>query len=87
MLAISSIEAVTSRIASSAIVSFTTRVTDRILAVSSSRLRTSSIDGSTTERPPDGERGASASRIWPMLSGLSGVMRKVSGSGLEPSRS
>ena len=67
--------------------SFTTRVTERIFAVSSSRLRTSSIAGSITVRPPDGDCGASASRTAPMLSGSSGVTRKVSGSGLEPSRS
>ena len=72
MLAISRIEATQSRTASSAIVSFTTRVAERILLVSSSRLRTSSIAGSITVRPPDGESGASALRIFVMLSGLSG---------------
>ena len=54
VLAISRIEATPSRPASSAIVSFTTRVTERILFVSSSRLRTSSIAGSTTVRAARG---------------------------------
>ena len=61
VLAISSTEATPSSPASSAIVSFTTRVTERILFVSSSRLRTSSIAGSTMVRPPPGPAGASAS--------------------------
>ena len=87
MLAISSIEATPSSASSSAIVIFTTRVTERILFVSSSRLRTSSIAGSTTVRPPPGACGASASLSLPMSSGLAGVTRNVSGSGLEPSSS
>ena len=87
MLAISSIDATPSRPASSAIVIFTTFVTARILFVSSSRLRTSSIAGSTTVRPPPAASGARASRILPMSSGLVGVMRNVSGSGLDPSSS
>ena len=70
VLAISRIEAITSRPASSAVVSFTTRVTERILSVSSSRLLTSSIAGSMTVRPPPAPTGASASRSAPMLSGL-----------------
>src|SRR3954462_11144489 len=53
-------------------VSFTTRVAERILSVSSSRLRTSSIERSTTVRAPEGETGASASRTLTMSSGLAG---------------
>ena len=85
VFAISRIDATPSRTANSAIVIFTTRVTERILFVSSSRLRTSSIAGSTTVRAPDGACGASASRSLAMSSGLVGVTRNVSGSGLEPS--
>jgi hypothetical protein len=85
VLPISSIEAIASSDARPAIAYFTTRVAVRILFVSSSRLRTSSIALSTgTRSPPDGASGASASRMVVMLSGWSGVMRKVSGSGLEP---
>ena len=82
MLAISSTEAIISRPASSAVVSFTARVTERILFVSSSRLVTSSIAGSITVRPPPGATGDSALRTLPMLSGLSGVIRNRCGSGL-----
>ena len=83
VLAISSTEAITSRPASSAVVSFTARVTERILFVSSSRLVTSSIAGSVTARSPPGPTGASASRSLVMLSGSSGVIRNVCGSGLK----
>ena len=65
--------------------SFTTRVAERIFVVSSRRFLTSSIAGSTTARRPLGVSGASSSRSSPMLPGSSGVTRNVSGSGLEPS--
>ena len=80
-------DATTSRTASRPVVSFTTRVATRILFVSSLRFLTASIDGSIAVRPPPGADGASASRSLSALSGLSGVTRNVSGSGLEPSRS
>jgi len=76
----SRIEAVISRPASIAVVSFTTRVADRILFVSSRRLRTVSIAGSMG-LPPDSSALFSA----PMFDAWSGVIRKVSGSGLLPS--
>ena len=82
----SRIDAVTSRIASIAVVSFTTRVAERILLVSSRRLRTVSIAASTG-RPdfPPAAGGWRASLSWSMLDALSGVTRNVSGSGLLPS--
>ena len=76
-----------SRTASRPVVSFTTRVATRIFCVSSLEFLTVSIAGSIVVRPPPGALGDSASRSFSALSGLSGVTRKVSGSGLEPSRS
>ena len=67
--------------------SFTTRVATRIFCVSSLEFLTVSMAGSIVVCPPPGARGVSASRSFSALSGLSGVTRKVSGSGLEPSRS
>ena len=78
-------DAATSSDASRAIVSLTMRVADRILFVSSRRLRTSSIDGSVGARRPAAPTGAMASRTRLRLPAWSGVTRKVSGSGLEPS--
>ena len=63
---------------------FTSLVTVRILSVWSFSLRTRSIDWSASWRCPAVSRGASELRIAPMLSGSSGVTRKVSGSGFEP---
>jgi hypothetical protein len=79
--------ATTSSTASSPVVSFTTRVATRMRSVSSREFFTVSIAGSTVVRPPPGAAGASASRSFSALSGLSGVTRNVSGSGLVPSRS
>ena len=76
-----------SRTASRPVVSFTTRVATRIFWVSSLEFLTVSMAGSIVVRPPPGALGDSASRSFSALSGLSGVTRKVSGSGLEPSRS
>ena len=87
VFATSSSEASASSAASRPIVSFTTRVAERILSVFSLRSLTSSIEESITVRSPDGDTGASASRTWTMSSGRSGVTRSRSGSGLEPSRS
>jgi hypothetical protein len=77
VFATSRIDATTSSTERIAVVSFTTRVADRILSVSSRRFLTSSIAGSPVP--------ASALRSAPMLSGSSGVTRNVSGSGFEPS--
>jgi hypothetical protein len=66
VLATSSTEATASRTASSPMVSLTTRVTERILFVSSSRSRTSAIAGSIVVRPPEGDSGARKPRISPM---------------------
>ena len=49
--------------------SFTTRVAERIFVVSSRRFLTSSIAGSTATRSPLGDTGASASRSLPTLPG------------------
>ncbi len=70
-----------------AMLSFTTRVAERIFVVSSRRFLTSSIAGSIAARSPLAAIGASASRSLPTLPGSSGVTRNVSGSGLEPSSS
>ena len=64
--------------------SFTTRVATRIFFVSSWRFLTV-VDRRVDRRAAAAGRvGASASRSLSALSGLSGVTRKVSGSGLEP---
>ena len=83
----SSTDAMISSVASSPVVSFTTRVATRIFCVSSFEFFTESIAGSITVRPPPGVEGDSASRSLSASSGLSGVTRKVSGSGFEPSSS
>ncbi len=80
----SSTEATTSSTASSPVVIFTTRVATRIFCVSSLEFLTTWIAGSSVVRPPPGVEGDSASRSLSALSGSSGVMRKVSGSGLLP---
>ncbi len=87
VFATSSSEASASSAASRPIVSFTTRVAERILSVFSLRSLTSSIELSITVRWPEGDIGASASRTCTIASGSSGVTRSRSGSGLVPSRS
>ena len=57
----------------------------RILSVSDSLLRTSSSPASEATRSPEASRGASLSTMAFTLSGSSGTIRKVSGSGLPPS--
>ena len=82
VLAMSSTEATISRIASTAIVIFTRRVTVRILLVSPWELLTVWIAESLTARWPGGVLWLSSVRTRFELLGLSGVTRSVSGSGL-----
>jgi hypothetical protein len=70
-----------------AVTPFTRLVADRILSVSDSRLRTSSIAAIRGCRSPLGARGASRSTIALTPPGSSGVMRNESGKGLRPSSS
>ena len=84
VLAISAIEASTSSTARPAVSPFTRPVAERILLVSSSRLRTSSMAASCGS-PPVGF--SALRRSASILSGSSGVTRKESGSGFEPSSS
>ena len=82
VLAISAIEAKMSSAASPAVSAFTRPVADRILSVSSSRLRTSSMASSRGCPAPVSELTTEAS-----LSGSSGVTRNDAGSGFVPSSS
>ena len=59
-----------------------TRVAERIWSVCAWRFCTAAIAGSVTSRVPSGLDWSSSSRTAAEFSGLSGVMRKMSGSGL-----
>ena len=82
VLEINSTEASTSSAANSAIVILMIRVADRMRLVCAWRLATEAIAGSLIRRVPSGLVGSSSARSASALSGLSGVTRKVSGSGL-----
>lgn len=86
VLEISRIEAMIRRAASSPIITLTTRVAVRIFSVFDLEEPTDSIEGSTVAVPPPGVEGCSAETRAIEAPGFSGVMRNVSGSGLEPSR-
>ena len=81
VLAISRIEAITSRIVSTAAVIVTRLVTWRIFLVSLRLLETFCTDGSIVRAVG----GVSASRIDSTYCGLVGITWKLSGSGLVPS--